>query len=266
MALSFIEEIRSELETDRFGQSLRTFETVGSTNTEAAAWARDGAPEGSVVVTEYQSAGRGRHGRTWNAQQGQNLMFSLVLRPTLRADRLGLITIAASVAVAEAIDPFVSPLRTTLKWPNDVLLDGRKTCGMLLESSISGKQAADAVVLGIGLNVNQSDFPEEIAETATSLRLATGRRIPRSPLFARLLRRLEARYEALETGRDEDVRSAFHDRLSTLHEQTELHVQGGNRTISGTVTGITETGALRLDTEEGIETVHAGRVTSRPTD
>ena len=206
MALALAETVRDQLETDRFGRSLRGVETVGSTNTAAAEWARNGAPDGSVLVTEYQSAGRGRHGRTWTAKKGQNLMFSVVLRPALEADRLGLVTVAASVAVAEAIDPFVAPHRAALKWPNDVLLEGRKTCGMLLESSISGRQEAEVVVLGVGLNVNQVTFPDALADTATSLRLVAGRAVPRAPLFARLLRRLEIRVDAVQSddGADDD--------------------------------------------------------------
>lgn len=263
MSIALVDDVQERLATDRFGQVMRGFETVSSTNTAAAEWAREGAAEGRVVVTEYQSAGRGRHGRTWDAQKGQNLMFSVVLRPTLDADRLGLLTVAASVAVAEAIDEFVSPHQAVLKWPNDVLLEGRKTCGMLLESSISGTQAAEAVVLGVGLNVNQTQFPDALADTATSLRLTTGRPVPRAPLFARLLERLESRYDAVQSEREGAVRKAFHDRLVSLHEQASFRVPGTDRTISGTVQGITETGALRLRTPDGPQTVHAGDVTTR---
>jgi BirA family biotin operon repressor/biotin-[acetyl-CoA-carboxylase] ligase len=263
MPLPLISDVQDRLSTDRFGREMRGFETVGSTNTEAADWAREGVAEGSVVVTEYQSAGRGRHGRTWDAQKGQNLMFSVVLRPTLSADRLGLITVAASVAVAEAVDDFVSPHRTALKWPNDVLLEGRKTCGMLLESSMTDGQAAEVVVLGVGLNVNQANFPDALADTATSLRLTTGRPVPRAALLARLLQRLEARYDAVQSGSHASVRSAFHDRLASLHEHATFHVPGTDRTISGVVQGITDTGALRLNTPDGPTTVHAGDVTTQ---
>ena len=263
MPLPLVDDVQAVLDTDRFGQSMRGFETVGSTNTRAADWAREGASEGSVVVTEYQSEGRGRHGRTWDAQKGQNLMFSVVLRPTLDADRLGLLTVAASVAVAEAIDEFVSPHRAALKWPNDVLLEGRKTCGMLLESSISGGQAADVVILGVGLNVNQTTFPDALADTATSLRLTTGRAVPRVPLLARLLARLEARYDAVQANDEAAVRTAFHDRLSHRGDTVTFHVPDTGNTLSGTVRGITETGALRLDTPDGPTVVHAGDVTTR---
>jgi BirA family biotin operon repressor/biotin-[acetyl-CoA-carboxylase] ligase len=262
MALALAETVRDQLETDRFGRPLRGVETVGSTNTAAAEWARDGAPEGSVVVTEYQSAGRGRHGRAWTARKGQNLMFSVVLRPALAADRLGLVTVAAGVAVAEAIDAFVSPRRAALKWPNDVLLEGRKTCGMLLESSLSGAEA-EAVVLGVGLNVNQTAFPDALADTATSLRLTAGRAVPRAPLFARLLRRLEARYDAVQAEGVGAVRTAFHERLTSLGERVTVRVADAEAPVSGVVRGITEAGALRLDTPDGPRVVHAGDATSR---
>jgi len=263
MALPLVDSLRNHLATDRFGRALRGYETVGSTNTEAVAWARNGAPEGAVVVTEHQSEGRGRHGRAWDAQKGTNLTFSVVLRPSLSPDRLGLVTVAASVAVAEAIEPIVSPHRPALKWPNDVLLEGRKTCGMLLESSVSDGQAPGPVVLGVGLNVNQIEFPDALADTATSLRLATGRSVPRPPLFARLLRALERRYDAVQTGKAAAVRSAFEDRLTGLGEQTTLRFTGTERTISGIVQGIAETGALRLQTADGRRTVRAGEVTTQ---
>jgi len=274
MSLPLVDDVQAQLDTDRVGRSMRGFETVGSTNTAAAEWAREGAADGSVVVAEYQSAGRGRHGRAWTAHKGQNLMFSVVLRPALAPDRLGLITIAAGVAVAEAVDAFVTGHRAALKWPNDVLLEGRKTCGMLLESSISGAQAATAeeravVVLGVGLNVNQTDFPDALADTATSLRLTTGQAVPRAPLLARLLGRLEARVDAVQSRQlsgdagPAAVRAAFQDRLVHLGDAITLRASDTSETIHGVVQGITETGALRLDTPDGPRTVHAGEVTSR---
>lgn len=263
MSLALVDDVQEQLDTDRFGRSMRGFETVTSTNTEATDWAREGAPEGSVVVAEYQSAGRGRHGRTWTAKKGQNLMFSVVLRPDLDAERLGLIPVAASVAVAEAVDAFVAPHRAVLKWPNDVLLEGRKTCGMLLESSLSRQRDATVVVLGVGMNVNQTDFPEALVDTATSLRLTTGRAVSRPPLFARLLQRLEAQYDAVQGGQANEIRAAFHERLATLDERTALHVAETGETLTGIVRGVTETGALRLDTPDGPHTVHAGDVTTR---
>lgn len=262
------------LNTERFGRDLRTFDEVGSTNTVAAEWAREGAREGSVVFAEYQSSGRGRHGRTWDAHAGQNLTFSVVLRPSLSPDRLGRITLAAGVAVAEAVEAFVTPHTASIKWPNDVLLDGRKTCGMLLEASFGKHRdadtgAPDAVILGIGLNVNQADFPDAIADRATSLRLVAGRPIPRETLFGRVLNRLERRYDSLFADDGESVRHAYIQRLYQRGETTTLRFTGTDRTVSGRVCGITKDGALQLNTGTAPRgtpdtTLYAGEVTTQP--
>lgn len=254
------------LDTRRFGQALRLHDRVASTNTEAAEWARDGAPEGAVVATEYQSAGRGRHGRTWDADAGQNVMFSVVLRPDLAPDRLGRITVAAGIAVAETVEAFVQPLPVAIKWPNDILIEGRKACGMLLETSFgrASDEVPSAVILGIGLNVNQTNFPDDIADRATSMRLATGRAMPREAVLVRLLQRLEHWYDAALSG--EPIQDAYERRLDRRGEPVTLRFSGTDRTVSGTVRGITPNGALRLATETGDQVLHAGEVTSRPPD
>lgn len=263
MTLPLADDVQERLTTDRFGQEVRAFEEVGSTNAEAARWAREGAPEGAMVLAEYQTSGRGRQGRTWKALKGQNLLFSVVLRPQLAPDRFSLITAAASVALAETLETFVRPHEASIEWPNDVLLEDRKTCGILLESSLSTPNADTVVVLGAGLNVNQTDFPDPLADKATSLRLTTGRSVPRASLLSRLLQTLEDRYEAVQGNEAGAVRTAFHDRLASLGESTTLRVPNTDRTISGTVQGITKTGALRLQTEDGLKTVHAGDVTTQ---
>lgn len=263
MSLPLLNEVQDRLSTDCFGQVMRGFEEVGSTNERATQWAAEGAPEGAVVLAEYQTTGRGRHGRPWTANKGQNLLFSVVLRPEMDLDRLSLVTVAAGVAVAETIDAFVHPHRAAIEWPNDVLLEDRKTCGILLESSLSPPNDDTIVVLGVGLNVNQTDFPDNLADTATSLRLTTGRPVPRAALLGRLLDALERRYEAVQSSEAAAIRTAFEERLASLHEQTSLRVPDTDRTLSGTVEGITETGALRLRTTEGTTTVHAGDVTTR---
>lgn len=253
---------------------MRGFETVGSTNTEAMTWARDGADEGSVVVAEYQSAGRGRHGRTWDAHSDQNLTFSVVLRPALPPERLGLVTVAAGVAVAEAVESFVGAHRASIKWPNDVLLEGRKTCGMLLETAFAGRRDTadrpECVILGIGLNVNQTDFPDALVDRATSLRLVAGRTVPRPPVLARILDCLERRYAALphdaaaaSSASIDALRDAFHARMHGIGDTTTLRFHGTDRRLSGTVRGISDDGALRLDTDDGEQVLYAGEVTTQ---
>lgn len=243
------------LRTERFGRALRAFDACGSTNTEAKAWARDGAPEGAVVTAEHQTAGRGRLGRAWTDAAGQNLLCSVVLRPDLPPDRLGLVTLASGLAAAEAVAEWTAPAEPGIKWPNDVLLNGRKCCGMLLEADLG---AAPFVVLGIGLNVNQTDFPDEIADRATSLRLETGHIVPRAPLLARLLARLEHWADRLGDG--EAVRRAFEDRMTGRGEAATAHL-AGERTLEGRIEGVDASGALVLLAESALHTLHAGEVT-----
>ncbi|WP_457653194.1 biotin--[acetyl-CoA-carboxylase] ligase [Rhodocaloribacter sp.] len=252
------------LRTRRFGRALRAYATVGSTNTEAAAWAAGGAPEGAVVLAELQTAGRGRMGRTWEARAGQNLTFSVVLRPPLPPERFGLLTLAASVAVAEAISAFTAPLEAGIKWPNDVLLEGRKCCGMLLESSFSGQKRAAAVILGIGLNVNQDAFPPTLADRATSMLLATGRRTPRAPLLAALLARLEHVYDRLVHDGGAALRQAYEARLAGLGRPATLYLAETRAPVRGVLAGITATGALRVETGDGPRLFHAGEVSFSP--
>ncbi|MDX1531042.1 MAG: biotin--[acetyl-CoA-carboxylase] ligase, partial [Rhodothermales bacterium] len=189
--LPLLADLQPLLRTCRFGRPARGFRSLPSTNAEALTWAADGAAEGALVVAEAQTAGRGRLGRTWEAAPGRNLLVSLVLRPALPPERLGLVPLAAGLAVAEAVEAAVPPLCPRLKWPNDLLLGGRKACGVLLEGRTGGR-APSAVALGIGLNVNQTAFPDALAERATSLHLEAGRPVERAALLAALLERLEA--------------------------------------------------------------------------
>ncbi len=261
---SLKQELRNELRTRRFGRSLQAYEKVSSTNTVAAAWAARGAPEGSLVAAEFQTAGRGRMGRLWEATAGQNLTFSLVLRPDFSHERLGLITLAAGLAVAEAVEQFTAPLTPAIKWPNDILLNGRKCCGMLLESALTGAAAPVTVILGIGLNVNQASFPPELEARATSLLLETGRLTARFSLLAELLLRIETAYDHLLQEGGDLLRKTYTARLDGLGKEVSLHIFGSDRRVQGAITGISETGALRLLTSEGLRTFHAGEVTTQP--
>ena len=260
--LPLADEAGALLKTQRFGRSMRGYQTIDSTNTAAMRWADDGAPEGSVILAEYQTAGRGRQGRIWQAETGHNLMFSTILRPSLPPVRLNLITLAASVATAETIEAFTKPLTTTIKWPNDVLLEGHKCCGMLLESTLAGPNDA-TVILGIGLNVNQSDFPSEFEQQATSLLLQTGQRIPRAALLADLLGRLEHYYDIL-TNDEATIHRIYTTRLHGLGQSTTLRMTEQDETVTGVILGVSDTGALRLDTPDGPRTFHAGDVTGNP--
>lgn len=226
-------------------------------------WALEDAPEGALVGTDHQTAGRGRHGRAWSDSPGHNLLFSVVLRPTLAPNLWGLIPLAAGIAVAEAIEQQTG-LASVLKWPNDVLLTNRKVCGVLMEGHLqtnSGRE--NRMVLGIGLNVNQIEFPDEVANSATSLALELGQIVPRLPLLADLLLRLEERYESLSTDDGLSVRAGFESRMAGIGKPATVTVPVSGESSEGIILGIAVSGALRLDTAQGIEQLHAGEVSFR---
>jgi BirA family biotin operon repressor/biotin-[acetyl-CoA-carboxylase] ligase len=195
----------------------------------------------------------------------------VVLRPDLPPSLFSLIPLAASLAVADAIQTLALPHPPRIKWPNDVLIDGRKCCGMLLETAMRGASpqpnsnppnANTYVVLGIGLNVNQTALPEGV--DATSLRLETGQPVARGLLWARIMQHLEARYDALHVpAQRADLRSAYADRMLYRGQSITVRAPGTDRTRTGTVIGINETGALVLDTPTERIAFHAGEVTTR---
>lgn len=259
-AASFDRQARSLLTTQHLGRTMRTYDEVGSTNSVAAEWIEAGAPHGAVVVADHQTQGRGRLGRFWIAAAGLNLTFSVVLRPHLASDRLGLLTIAACTAVSRSVDRFVDPLRTSIKWPNDLILGHRKLCGMLLEASWSASGPYPPVVLGVGLNVNQIDFPEEIRDSATSILAETGRIVSRAELFAAVLSDLEDALLRLAEN-DEDVRREYTDRMMSINEQVSLRFAASDRRVEGRVRGIDASGGILLQTDSGSAVFHAGEVT-----
>lgn len=172
------------------GRAVRYLETVGSTNTIAMEWASEGAEHGSVVVTDHQTGGRGRWGRSWASQPGRLLQFSVILRPDLPIGELGLIATAVGVSVAVGIEATTN-LEPTIKWPNDVHLNGRKVSGNLIETQAAGDRIAVAVA-GIGINVGwtSEEVPEEIRERATSLAIE-GALVDRATLLASVLESLD---------------------------------------------------------------------------
>ncbi|MEM6782953.1 MAG: biotin--[acetyl-CoA-carboxylase] ligase [Bacteroidota bacterium] len=249
------------LQTRRLGHVAQGFAALGSTMDEAAAWAAEGAPHGALVTAEAQTAGRGRHGRAWHGTPGANLHLTLVLRPTLPRRRWGLLAIAAGLGVLEGVAAHLPEVanRLALKWPNDVLLDGRKLAGVLVEAR------SDAALLGIGVNVNEDAFPDALAARATSLRravaLGTARdEIDRTALLATLLLALETRLDALDTDADA-VLTAAARRLTGRGDAVTVRAPDGTALHSGRVLGLAPDGGLRLDTGTGDVVVHAGEVT-----
>ena len=176
----------------RFGEIIHELGEVDSTQTVARELADTRAPEGTVVTAEHQRAGRGRGGRSWLDRPGENLLLSVILRPAIQAAEVPQLTLVAAVAVAEAVEE-VAGLRPDIKWPNDLVLDERKFAGVLTEATSDGR-AVSRVIVGIGINVNQREFPVELAARATSLALARGAPVERRVLRDVLLARLERWY------------------------------------------------------------------------
>lgn len=238
--------------------TLLKFDTIESTNTEALNQARQGADEGICIVAREQTAGRGRHGRTWTSDKDSGLYFSIVLRPKIDTKFLTLITLMTGVAVYDTLAEI--GVKPDIKWVNDVLVNEKKISGILAETTETPNGLA--VIVGIGLNVRSSNFPNEIAETATSIEAETGRSISQDELAEKLSGFIVYFYEILNGGGDgpKDILAAWQSR-STYFSGKHVRVSLGNESITGTTNGLEENGALRVRNESGkIIVVQAGDV------
>jgi BirA family biotin operon repressor/biotin-[acetyl-CoA-carboxylase] ligase len=186
-------ELKSVLSTDWLGQNLVFLDEVDSTNTHLRRLAEQGAVEGTLVVAGQQTAGKGRRGRSWVSEQGTGIWMSYLLRPQFAPECASMMTLVAAMAVAAGIRE-VTGLDTAIKWPNDIVIGGKKICGILTEMS-SDMDSIHYVIVGIGINVGMKAFPEEIRETATSLELCAGHRVNRAKLVDAVLRGWERYYE-----------------------------------------------------------------------
>lgn len=253
------DRVRDGLGTAWLGQTVFYWPSVGSTNEEARRLAGQGAPEGTVVLADHQTAGRGRLGRRWEAPPGSSLLISVILRPALAAPRIHRLTMIAGLAMAEAIEAETG-LSVTFKWPNDLLIGEAKVGGILAEASLLGDRVEYAVV-GLGLNVNldPAQLPGPLLVTATSLSQALGRRVARRPLLQTFLRALERRYQQLQAG--VSPHREWASRLTMLGQPVVVAV--GEEVLEGLAEGVDEDGALLLRLADGsLRVVVAGDVLS----
>lgn len=233
------------------------FDTLESTNTEALKQARLGAEEGLCIVASEQTAGRGRHGRTWVSASNSGLYFSIVLRPKINPKYLSLITLMTGVAVHDTLEAL--GLKPDIKWVNDIHVNEKKISGILAETAETPKGLA--VIVGIGINVTSSNFSEEIAETATSIEAETGRRLSPDQLTNRLTGFISYFYDILagENGYDR-ILAEWRSR-STYFSGKRVSVAMGIETFSGTTDGLEANGALRVRDGAGkLRIVQAGDV------
>jgi BirA family biotin operon repressor/biotin-[acetyl-CoA-carboxylase] ligase len=245
--------------TRRLTPTVLRFDSLPSTNTEAARQAALGAPEGLCVLAREQTAGRGRRERIWVSPRDAGLYLSVVLRPTFEARRWPLLTLAAALAVRDALGEACG-LETDIKWPNDLLAGGRKLCGILAETAEGAR--GRAVVLGIGVNLRRGSFPPEMSGAATSVEEQTGRAPDAERLLEALTRSLARHYETLHArGAGEIVRDW--QRHSTYAHGRRVRVALAGETFEGTTRGLDADGALRVETDDGTtRTVRAGDVTA----
>ncbi len=235
------------------------FDSLPSTNTEAAQQARKGAPEGLCVIASEQTAGRGRLQREWVSPRGAGLYFSIVLRPALEQRYWPLITFAAALAVNDALLDACN-LDTDIKWPNDLVVEDRKISGILAETldTAIGK----AVIVGIGINLTNAAFPDELARSATSVAAVTGESPDSKIVLEALLRAFEKRYLTLQS--DDGSAEIIRDwsRHSPYATGKRIRVSDNGETIEGAARGVDSLGALRVETDTGeIRLIHAGDVT-----
>lgn len=243
------EALKEKLSEHVVGHNLYYVKETGSTNDDAYRLGAQGAPEGTVVIAESQHAGKGRMRRIWHSPPTANIYTSILLRPPFETSRAPQISIAAGVAAAEAINPYCAG-RADLKWPNDVLIGGKKVCGILAQMKASNS-GIDFVVVGIGINVNlpAERFPDDLRGMATSLSMEAEQEISRPEVIIRLYENLAKWYMTLCHCGFEPVRRAWLGMSSMIGRPARVLFH--EETISGTAVGLHDDGALVLRTDSG---------------
>ena len=241
------------------GRDIRVFQETTSTNDVMEKLARDGVKEGAVAFAESQTKGRGRLGRKWMSPTGKGLWFSLLLRPDLNPQQTTQLTVATATALRRAIQMHAG-VEPDIKWPNDIHLGGRKVAGILTELSAE-LDHIKYVIIGVGIDVNQvtADFPPELRNVATSLKLETGKPQSRAALAVEVLRQLDIDYGRLVSGRFPEIAEEWEAHCTTLGQTVVIRI--GDRRLRGRAESLSEDGALLLRSEHGhLENIMGGDV------
>ncbi len=266
------EELDSLMKTKWAGRNILYYDVTDSTNLRIRQAGDEGAPHGTLAVADRQTAGRGRRGRAWESPAGSSIYMSVLLRPEISPFKASMLTLVMACSVAEGIEKSLRDQKTggaggtlppiQIKWPNDIVLNGKKLAGILTEMSAQ-VDYINHVTVGVGINVNITEFPEEISRTATSLHLECGCTIRRSPIIASIMERLEENYETfLQT---EDL-TGLMDRYSAMlvNRGRDVQVIGGKETYQAHALGITPIGELVVRRADGREEkINAGEVSVR---
>lgn len=254
-------DLENHLDTKWAGRFLLSFDRLDSTNIRAKQEAENGAAEGTLVIADMQTAGRGRRGRSWNSPAGCNLYFTLILRPCCAPDKASGVTLLMALAVAESIRTGCG-VKAQIKWPNDIVVNGRKVCGILTEMSAEpGK--IHYVVIGVGINVGLQEFPPELAETAASLQAECGREVSKVLLLADSMRAFEKYYDGFQQSAD---LSGIWEKYNSLlvNRDREVRVLDPKGEFCGVARGINEKGDLLVERKDGsLAEVYAGEVSVR---
>lgn len=254
-------EIKSILQTKKAGRRLFFFDEVDSTNNRAKQLAEAGEPDGTLVVAETQCAGKGRRGRQWLSLKGTGIWMSMVLRPEITPSQASMLTLVAALAVSDGIKAETG-LITEIKWPNDIVINGKKLCGILTEMNTEMGDI-NYVVVGIGINVNIKNFPDDIRPIATSLALEASNPVNRSRLIAAILQAWEQYYAVyLQTVDLTGLMQEYNDRLVNRNRQVTVLKPEGSYT--GVSHGIDRLGQLLVEKEDRtVEAVMSGEVSVR---
>ncbi|MBI3006344.1 MAG: biotin--[acetyl-CoA-carboxylase] ligase [Ignavibacteriales bacterium] len=250
------EELLRGLNTRVIGSKLFVFESIDSTNICAKTLAEAGIEDGAVVFAENQTEGRGRNGRSWLSEPGNNLLFSVVLRPELPKEKTVFLTFYSAVAVAHAVESLIGT-SVECKWPNDLLLNSKKFCGILLESSFQQSSPVYSVV-GIGINVNQRTFDMEMGNRVTSLSLEHERDFDRKHVFQRVLEHLDRLYGEVRAGDFKNIMKTWNAKCTMFGKP--VTVSSAHDRFSGKALGLSSDGGLMIETSGGTSIVYAGDV------
>lgn len=257
------EKIASRIEKDTtwLAKNLFFYEETGSTNEDIKQLAEADAVNGTLVVADMQTAGRGRRGREWISPKGESVYMSLLLRPKCMPDKASALTLVMALAVLDAIEE-LQPGSSGIKWPNDIVMSGKKVCGILTEMSVE-KNSVCYVVIGVGINANQSSFEEEIANTATSIFMELGKEIDRAKLIGRVMHYFEQAYVEFEKTWDlTGLVDKYNQYL--LNKDRQVRVLDPHGEYEGVALGINTQGELLVRKQDGeLVEVYAGEVSVR---
>lgn len=254
-------ELESRMDTRWAGRPVHFYDTINSTNLRAKQDADNGAPEGTLIVADMQTAGRGRRGRTWSSPAGVNVYFTLILKPEYEPDRASMVTLVMALAVAEGIRETCG-VEAGIKWPNDIVVNGRKVCGILTEMSVE-RDFIHHVVIGVGINVGLQEFAPEIADTAASLEAECGRKVPKAALVANIMKAFEKYYDKFREKTDFSTLCESYNGM-LVNKGREVRVLDPRGEYIGVSQGIDARGELLVELADGsVKKVYAGEVSVR---